>query len=145
MSEVRIERLLEYSAEDFLALRNLMGQVSERIDLQESTLNNLLSSDESRLFVVRDDDRIIGCAVLCFYQALSGRKVSVEDVVVDCGYRGRHLGRRLMEYVIEEARKEAPVEIQLTSRPSRVAANALYRSLGFVQRETNCYSFHVDE
>ena len=55
-------------------------------------------------------------------------------------YRGRHLGRRLLEAVIGYARTELrDIDLHLTSRPQRVAANQLYQSLGFERRETNCY------
>jgi ribosomal protein S18 acetylase RimI-like enzyme len=34
--------------------------------------------------------------------------------------------------------------VDLTSRPSREAANRLYQRIGFVQRETNVYRFSGD-
>ena len=36
-------------------------------------------------------------------------------------------------------------EVDLTSRPSRKAANALYQKIGFVQRETNVYRFEIED
>lgn len=82
---------------------------------------------------------IIGCAVLVAVDSLSGRLGRVEDVVVREDARGRGVGRALMEFVLAEAAKLAPIELQLTSKPARVAANALYRSLGFELKQTNCY------
>jgi ribosomal protein S18 acetylase RimI-like enzyme len=63
----------------------------------------------------------------------------VEDVVVDETLRGRSLGRRLVEHAIEYASRCGKVTLMLTSRPSREAANALYRSSGFSLKETNVY------
>jgi ribosomal protein S18 acetylase RimI-like enzyme len=34
--------------------------------------------------------------------------------------------------------------VDLTSRPSRDAANQLYQRLGFVRRETNVYRYDAD-
>ena len=55
-------------------------------------------------------------------------------------YRGQGFGRVLMEHLIDFARKElVNVDIQLTSRPNRVAANEMYKAMGFKQKETNVY------
>ena len=84
---------------------------------------------------------IVGCASLCVTASPTGCKAHIEDVVVLSSYRGQQLGRRLMEHVLGYARKELPAgtKIYLTSRPHRVAANALYQSLGFRRKETNVY------
>ena len=82
----------------------------------------------------------MGCATLCVFHSPTGTKASVEDVVVDEEYRGRGLGRELMLGILERARRLAPIELHLTSKPARVAANALYQSLGFVRKETNAYT-----
>ena len=90
------------------------------------------------------EDHIIGCASLCVFDSPTGRKASVEDVVVESGHRGQGIGRALLEHIIGFARRElAPIDLQLTSRPERVAANALYRSLGFERRETNAYRLRL--
>jgi ribosomal protein S18 acetylase RimI-like enzyme len=35
------------------------------------------------------------------------------------------------------------VDIDLTSRPERIAANILYQKLGFIRRETNAYRYKM--
>lgn len=58
--------------------------------------------------------------------------------------RGQHIGRKLMEHIIDFARRElGDVDLHLTSSPRRVAANNLYRSVGFQQRETNVYNLGI--
>ena len=87
---------------------------------------------------------IIGCASLCVYESPTGRKASIEDVVVNSVFRGQGIGKALMEHIIDFARRElAPIDIHLTSRPHRIAANELYQSLGFERRETNVYRMMV--
>jgi len=89
---------------------------------------------------LEEDGRVIGCASLCLFDSPTGRKASIEDVVVLSSCRGQGIGRALMERLIAFAGRElAPIDLQLTSRPARVAANELYRSLGFERRETNAY------
>lgn len=136
---MQIEELLTLERRDVENLRSLMGQLSERIVLQEERLLRIVEDGNTHLYVVRDGDGIIGCATLCVYDAPSGRKAMVEDVVVHEDCRGLHIGRRLMEHVMEQARLLAPVEVHLTSNPRRVAANGLYQALGFVKHETNAY------
>lgn len=88
--------------------------------------------------------RILACATLCVYESPTGRKASVEDVVVSQASRGRHIGRMLMEHIIAFAHTNlADVDLCLTSRPHRVAANNLYRSLGFQPKETNVYKMPI--
>ena len=58
--------------------------------------------------------------------------------------RGQHIGRKLMGHIIDFARRElGDVELHLTSNPRRVAANNLYHSVGFQQRETNVYNLEI--
>ena len=48
-----------------------------------------------------------------------------------------------MEHIIEYARGLAPIELHLTSRPSREKANLLYQALGFRQHVTNVYKLSL--
>ena len=71
--------------------------------------------------------------------------------MVSSAYRGQHLGKQLMECVLEQAKSYAPmdstgsptIELHLTSNPKRVAANKLYLSLGLQKKETNCYQMSI--
>lgn len=65
--------------------------------------------------------------------------------MVDTAYRGRGLGRMLVERALAFARECAPVTVMLTSRPSREAANALYRAVGFSLKQTNLYKLDINE
>lgn len=90
-----------------------------------------------------DSDNIIGCATLCVFHSPTGTKASIEDVVISSAYRGKHLGKQLMEYGLEQAKAYAPIELHLISNSKRVAANGLYQSLGFQKKETNCYQMSI--
>jgi ribosomal protein S18 acetylase RimI-like enzyme len=61
----------------------------------------------------------------------TGNKAWIEDVVVDSKARGQGLGKALMNHALEEAKKLEVKSIDLTSRPTREAANLLYQSLGY--------------
>lgn len=64
-------------------------------------------------------------------------------MVVDARWRGRGIATRLVESAIDQARRVSPCTVMLTSRPSRVAANRLYRHMGFGSKETNVYKIEV--
>ena len=80
---------------------------------------------------------------LSSYPLLTGRKWWIEDVVVKSEYRGRGYGRRLIAHARAAVAEAGGGSLLLTSRPSRVAANELYKSEGFVQRNTNVYKLEV--
>jgi ribosomal protein S18 acetylase RimI-like enzyme len=121
----------------------LMKQLDDEKTVTRSMFQDVIDDPGSHLYALFDGDRIAGCATFSVYYSPTGRKACVEDVVVHTDYRGQHLGRALLEHIISEARKMSPIEIHLTSRPVRVAANALYQSLGFVKRDTNFYKMVV--
>ena len=75
------------------------------------------------------------------YDFLSGTKVWIEDVVVDESQRGKGIGKELTLFAIGFAKSLGAESVELTSRPSRIAANSLYKKLGFVLRETNVYRY----
>lgn len=135
------------SAMDIEALRRLLGQLSGGSDGEADCcmdIEAVLANPAVRMFVGRDDDgRIVASGCLGVMDTLSGRKGHIEDVVVDSECRGKGYGRIIVEYMIEVARSMGPMELFLTSRPFRTAANALYQSLGFVRKETNCYRMEL--
>ncbi len=65
----------------------------------------------------------------------------IEDVVVDEAVRGQGVGEALSREAVRRAAAAGARTVDLTSRPSREAANRLYRRLGFVERETNVYRY----
>jgi len=64
---------------------------------------------------------------------------------VDEGARGLGVGAALTNAAAAEAQRQGVRSLDLTSRPSREAANALYRKLGFQLRETNVYRRLIKE
>lgn len=108
-----------------------------------SSLEAIVQSANSHLFIAEVDGVVAGMLTLCDYLAPTGRKMWIEDVVVDEAARGRSIGRILVNTAIEYAKSIGPGTLLLTSRPSREAANALYRSCGFVFKETNNYKMDV--
>lgn len=126
-------------------LIRLMKELAPDIEVNAEVLERVVESPGTHLFAALDNEgHIIGCASLCVFESPTGRKASVEDVVVLSSCRGQHLGRDLMAHLIDYARENlGDVDLHLTSHPTRVAANALYQSLGFEKRDTNFYRMKI--
>ena len=142
MEIVRLQTLSPENIEDLL---KLMEVLDDSIGATPEMLQQAAASPHTYLFAAIEKGRIIGTASLCVTWHPLGRKGGIEDVVVSPEARGRHIGRRLMEHLIDFARRElAPIELHLTSRPSREKANLLYQSIGFSRYETNVYKLRID-
>jgi ribosomal protein S18 acetylase RimI-like enzyme len=104
----------------------------------------LVTSPATDLFLARDDDgTVLGMATLATFRIPTGLRAWIEDVVVDDAARGRGVASAITRAMIDRARERGCVTVDLTSRPSREAANRLYQKLGFQARETNIYRFDL--
>jgi len=137
---MKIIEVNEFKNEYFNAALKFLGQLlSEPVQLTELDFRELLSSDNSHLFFLIDDTSIVGMATVGIYRSPSGSKAWIEDVVVEESYRGMGLGRLLTLHTIDFAKSQQADLLMLTSSPKRIAANKLYQSIGFDQKETNVY------
>ena len=145
MSNFTIDRLTSSDASTAEAIRLLIEQLTSRDStFGEDDLRNTLQDSASRLFVMRHDETIVGMITLGIYFCPTGRKVWIEDVVIDSKLRGKGLGQRLVDFAINYVKENlSPCSLMLTSRPTRIAANELYRKTGFEQRQTNVYNMKL--
>ncbi len=143
-SSVRIEQAHQVDAELLDAFERLIPQLSSSSPPPTSEhLAALVASPDTVLLLARVDGRILGSLTLAFYRIPTGLKAWIEDVVVDADARGRGVGAELNLAALVEARERGAKDVSLTSRPSREAANRLYRRIGFEARDTNVYRFTI--
>ena len=102
-----------------------------------SELEALVESEASTLFLAKLDGRIVGSLTLAMFRIPTGVRAWIEDVVVDDSARGHGAGEALNRAALDFAKANGEITVDLTSRPSREAANRLYQRLGFTLRETN--------
>lgn len=142
---MEIVELKALTGSQVIDVRALMKELVPGLSVSSERLAALVAAPGTHFFAaVWDYGHVVGCATLCVFDTSTGRKASVEDVVVHPACRGQHIGRKLMEHIINFARRElGDVDLHLTSSPQRVAANNLYRSVGFQQRETNVYNLEI--
>ncbi len=145
MNDIRIFEVTEAKDTYVDAVNRLLVQLSSSpAPFTLDMLEQIVDSPASHLFFAECDGNVVGMLTVGGYLAPTGRKLWIEDVVVDEAVRGRSLGRMLVEHAIGFAKEMGKSTLMLTSRPSRVAANNLYRSCGFEPKETNMYRMPLD-
>ena len=133
-----------YIQSHYQAVVRLLGQLTTRsISFSEADYRALIASSNNPLFLLEDDGGVIGMLTVGVYLSPTGSKAWIEDVVVDDMFRGRGLGRKLVAHAIDYCKSQNINTLMLTSNPKRVAANALYQSLGFERKETNVYKMNL--
>ncbi|MDQ0727277.1 N-acetyltransferase [Microbacterium sp. W4I20] len=136
---VRITEVFTADNDALTALNRLLPQLSSTAkSLEIGDLEDIIAADTT-LFLAYVDEVAVGTLSLIFYRTPSGLRSRIEDVVVDESARGHGVGRALTRAAVESARGREARGIDLTSRPSRVAANELYKSEGFELRESATY------
>ena len=138
----QIEIAHEATDELVAAMASLIPQLSKsNPPPTQSELAQLIASEASTIFVARVEGRIVGSLTLAMFRIPTGIRAWIEDVVVDDSARGHGVGEALNRAALDHAKANGAITVELTSRPSREAANRLYQRMGFVARETNVYRF----
>lgn len=143
---VEIRRITEVSDALEEAFARLMPQLSPRLGApSREELRSVAGSETGELLAAVAGERIVGVLTLAWYDAPSGRKAWIEDVVVDGAARGCGAGDALVRAAVEHAARIGAGKVMLTSNPAREAARALYRKVGFEEVETTVFAFKTDK
>lgn len=142
---MKIKRITKYSERVFKAVLSMLPQLSSDVDLPDGQyFKAMLAAGNTHFFIAElDDKQIVGMLTIGICYIPSGIKVWIEDVVVDESQRGKGIGKGLILFALAYSGSFGAKTINLTSRPSRTAANKLYRQLGFVQYETKVYKYFL--
>jgi ribosomal protein S18 acetylase RimI-like enzyme len=142
---VKVETVTDVSEELVAGLNHLLRQLSTSASpLTMTDVEELVASPSSTVFLARDEGRLVGMLTLVVFPIPTGRRAWIEDVVVDGAARGSGVAEALTNAAIEESRRRDVRTVDLTTRPSREAANRLYLRLGFELRETNVYRYEIE-
>lgn len=136
----------EVTPELVAAFERLLPQLSTSApSLTADDLTSIVASEAAHLLIGRDESGTIRAAMtLVVFRIPTGVRAWIEDVVVDEAARGRVVGEALNRHALGIARDLGARTVDLTSRPSREAANRLYQRLGFQPRDTNVYRYAGD-
>ncbi|MBQ8307867.1 MAG: GNAT family N-acetyltransferase [Alistipes sp.] len=121
------------------ALQPLMQQLNPQLRIVEQELERMLQDPRCHLLVARCEGQIVGMLTWVYYDTLAARRGWVEDVVTLESFRGRGVGRALVEEALKGAQACGVECLSLTSSAHRQAAHALYRKMDFQPVETTLF------
>ncbi|GAB4484781.1 MAG: hypothetical protein Fur0016_15690 [Anaerolineales bacterium] len=127
------------------AFERLIPQLTQAPVPTPGELQSLIDSP-SRLILARYPDEtgpIVGSACLGVFRTPSGLHAHIEDVIVDESLRGQGIGEGLVNALLDIARQMGLKGVSLTCNPRRVAANQLYKKMGFKEWKTNTYWYEL--
>ena len=146
MSEIEVVVLDNMDDGMAAALARLLPQVSSRAaPLTVERAREVVGNSSTYVAVACRGDEVLAMGLLVTCTTLAGQFGLVEEVAVEESARGHHLGVRVMVHLVTLAKTLDLEFLELTSRPSREAANGLYQSIGFRRRETNVYRHNLEE
>jgi ribosomal protein S18 acetylase RimI-like enzyme len=142
-----IEAATEATDELVEAIGRMLPVLSKSASLPgRAEVAEIVACPATTLFVARDGDSgpIAGTLTLAVFRIPTGVRAWIEDVIVAEETQGRGCGDQLTREALRVAAAAGARTVELTSRPSRLAANRLYQKLGFVRRETNLYRYDLE-
>jgi ribosomal protein S18 acetylase RimI-like enzyme len=136
-----VQAVTEVTEELHAAFERLVPQLSRSSPAPTPVeLAEIVASPATTVFVARSDEgAVIGILTLVVYRIPTGVRARIEDVVVDQSATRQGAGEALTMAAVGAAGRSGAKTVELSSRPSREAANRLYQRLGFERRETNSY------
>lgn len=144
MTTVQVTPVVTATVELLDAFHSLIPQLSTSSSpITMAELQELVGDSATVVLVARDGGVIVGLLTLAMFRIPTGMRAWIEDVVVDGRARGKGVGEALNRAALATARQRGAKTVDLTSRPSREAANRLYQRIGFVRRDTNVYRYEL--
>ena len=142
-----IEAATEATPEVVDAIGRLLPLLSKSASAPPAAeVAEMVNSPATTLFLARDGagGPIVGTLTLALFRIPTGARAWIEDVIVSDSVRGRGCGEDRTRAALDAAAAAGARTVELTSRPTREAANRLYQRLGFKLRETNLYRYELD-
>lgn len=136
MQKITFRPLKEGDAQE---VKQLLFQLTDNIG-ENMNFRDLVEDPRCHCVVGEFEGKLVAFGALVRHTVpTKGEVARVEDVIVDEKMRGKGFGKALMQELIDIAKEEEVVQINLTSSPLRVAAQELYKSLGFIKGSTDVF------
>jgi GNAT superfamily N-acetyltransferase len=137
---VDVETVQVVNDEVVEAFGRLLPQLSPHVSPPDhAALKRLVEWQGIRVLAARVEGRIMGMLTLVMFPIPTGIRAWIEDEIVDQTVRGRGVRTALAQEAVRLARLDGARTVDLTSPPSREAANRRYERLGFEVRDAQVY------
>ncbi|KKQ66375.1 MAG: NUDIX hydrolase [Candidatus Daviesbacteria bacterium GW2011_GWA2_38_24] len=137
--------ILKFLKEKFIfdldRIRELVKQLDPSAEVKEQSLYKAVLG--GYLATEYDNGILVGMGWAFPRQTLLRKQAIVEDMIVDESQRGKGLGYKVLNSVIQQAKADGVEVVELTTNPKREAANKLYQKYGFQLHTTNHYLYKV--
>lgn len=139
-----IEELSQMRADFLVATENIAGE-EEKEMIRNATrdfLNKTLFEGNFVQWLAVDNGKIIACSSISFYWVPpnkgldNGKNAYIENMYTYDEYRGKGLGRKLLDLVVQEAKERGCLKVSLHATD---AGRPLYVSYGFKNGEHEMY------
>lgn len=119
--------ILEAKIEDLDKIIEIENEVFTSCWNREQFEYELLENEFSNMYVIKEDEEIIGYAGLW----ILFERAEITTIAITTKYQGKKYGETLLRFLIEEAIKKGADICSLEVRVSNERAINLYRKLGF--------------
>jgi ribosomal protein S18 acetylase RimI-like enzyme len=145
LGSVEVDEATRVTPELVEAFDRLIPQLSRSsLGPTDVELSEIVESPATVVLVARAaSGAVVGSLTLVLFRIPTGVRAWIEDVVVDESARGQGVGEALGREALRRAEGAGARTVDLTSRPSREAANRLYQRLGFEPRATNVWRLEL--
>lgn len=126
---------------DYPTFVRLIAQLDSTTRVREINLYRSMLNGYMTKKVV--EGRLVGVGWIFPRRTLSRKQAVVEDMIVDESERGKGYGKEILLDLMGWAKENGVEVIELTTNPKRVAANELYKRVGFELHPTNHYLYKV--
>jgi len=132
----------EASDKDIPSILNLLYELErpqplddKEIKLFKNKIHDYFSDSKKVILVVEQDKKIVGLVSLIYLQRLNRAKLEmyIPELIVTEKLRYSGIGKKLMEYCIDLAKKKKCYRMRLESGNQRKESHKFYKSIGFEQ------------
>ncbi len=133
--------MIEYgilAENDLFSLLELYKQLDSKnkniTEIIEKNIWENIENQNIKYFIAKDDGEIIASCYICIIPNLTrgGKSIGfIENVITDIKYRGKGIGKNIIENAIKYAKEQNCYKVLLQSGKERTDAHKFYESLGF--------------
>ena len=126
-----MKKVMPFQRNDFDAVKKLLIEGFSSKFKNDINENFFLLNNYG--FVLKEDEKLLGFASIHVINKINRISCIIEDVVIDSKYRGKGLGKLLIDHLIQFSKSLDSDKIILNSKESNTK---FYEKLGFKKNET---------